>query len=159
MNDVRTLEQELARLLEWIRSADVRIAFVVSLATAMLGVLILPNLEGDGPTNNSLCAILIAGTLLVVGILTSAVASFPRTKSPNDSLIYFVDIAKLSFDEYRSRVRAVTEAGYVDDLIAQCHRNAQIASKKYRWIKRSMILIFLSFLPWSFSIISAYFGD
>jgi len=67
MNDVRALEQELARLLEWIRSADLRIAFVVSVATAMLGALILPALEGDSAMNNSLSATVIAGVLIVLG--------------------------------------------------------------------------------------------
>lgn len=159
MNDIQTLEQELARLLEWIRSADVRVAFVVSLATAMLGILLLPTLEKEGSTCMSLSAAVLAGVLLVLGILSCAAASFPRTRSPNGSLIYFGDIGKLDLEEYKSRLGSMTKANYANDLIVQCHRNAQIASIKYSWIKRSMTFVFLSFLPWSLSIIGAYFGD
>ena len=45
---------------------------------------------------------------------------------------------------------------YKSDLINQCHINAQIADKKFKWIQRSMICLFISAIPWALAIFILY---
>ena len=157
-NRLEALEKELERLLRWVGAAESRLAFVFSVSTAMLGAIALT--VGD-PTEWSWslgAAALLAIMLLLSSIVCSALATFPRTAGKGRSLIFFGSIDSLPLDEYRKLAMSQTESGYRDDLIEQCHRNAQIASTKYAWIRRSMICIFLAAVPWAFALFTGYLG-
>lgn len=47
-----------------------------------------------------------------------------------------------------------TDTGYLADLNAQCHRNAQIASTKYRAVQSGMKWLFVSVPLW---LLACYF--
>jgi hypothetical protein len=55
-------------------------------------------------------------------------------------------------DQYESAINALTDEEYIADLISQCHRNAEIVSAKYTWLKRAMISLYLCLLPWVLAI-------
>jgi hypothetical protein len=97
-----------------------------------------------------------AAFFLVLSIVFAALASFPRTTGPKGSLIYFGGIVSKDLSQYEAAVRGMTEEGYLDDLIKQCHRNAQIADRKYVWVQRSMASLFISALPWAVSLFLLY---
>jgi hypothetical protein len=149
-------ETELARLLEWGRAAESRLALVLPLATAMLGALaVLAPAVNQWPVLGGIVSS-FAGLFLVLSILFAAFASFPRTTGPKGSLIYFGGIITRDLNQYEAEVRALTSEAYLADLIRQCHRNAQIAERKYAWMQRSMACLFLATLPWLISLFILY---
>lgn len=147
------LETVLARQLSWIQAADTRAGFILPLATSLLGVI-------AALTPKDMCSweftpivfAVAASVFLIISLICVACASFPRTTGPEGSLIFFGGIASLKLDEYQSKINDLTVGDYRCDLIAQCHRNAQIADRKYIWVKRSLLCIFIALLPWVLAI-------
>lgn len=143
------LEDTLARQLGWIAAADAKTAFIFAVATAMLGLLAsaAPDYGKWTPIGVVLS---VAATALLIGSLASVMlAVFPRTDGPKLSLIFFGGIATRHVDEYRADVLGLADETYEEDLIQQCHINAQIASVKYRWVKVASVFLALSVTPWA----------
>jgi hypothetical protein len=150
------LEEELSRLLTWIQAADNRLALVLPLSTAMLGALAV--LAPQFTKWSILSAILtsFAVFFLLLCLVFSACASFPRTTGPKGSLLYFTGIISRDISQYFISVNEYDDEKYKSDLINQCHINAQIADKKFKWIQRSMICLFISAIPWALAIFVLY---
>lgn len=152
---IEQAELNLQRKLDWVSRYDSRIAFVASIALTMLGVLV--------NAITSLCNlhwyIYLSFGLALGLLLTSLIfvykSQYPKTKSINASLIYFGTIANLKLGEFKKRFKDSTEEEYLDDLLSQTHINAQIISKKFSYLKISLILILLSVIPW---LITIYFS-
>ncbi len=153
---IEVLESELTRLLEWVRAAETKLALILPLSTAMLGALaVLAPRISSWPVFLAIVSS-FAVFFLVISIICAAIASFPRTTGPKGSLIYFGGIAALDLEQFSSATNSLTRDEYVSDLIKQCHRNAQIAQRKYAWIQRSMVCLFLSSGPWVISLFELY---
>lgn len=150
------LEKELSRLLAWTQSAETRIGLVLPLSTAMLGVLavLAPTYSKWTIFPGIMSAFSVL--FLVLSVAFSALASFPRTSGPKGSLIYFGDIASMEFDQYRVASKKLDLDAYIEDLIKQCHRNAQIAERKHAWIQRALRCLFISSAPWALSVYLLY---
>ncbi len=153
---VDLLEKELTRLLSWISSVETRIRLVLPLSMAMLGVLAVLT-----PAYSSwaiLPAIMSAFSVLflMLSVACAALASFPRTLGPKGSIIYFGGIASMELEQYRDAVKKLTTEEYLEDLIKQCHRNAQIAERKFVWIQRALGCVFLATTPWAISVYLLY---
>jgi Family of unknown function (DUF5706) len=162
MDDVHTkidiMEKALERLLTWVRAAESRIRLVLPLSTAMLGALalLIPNAYTDWTFLEGVSTA-AAVVLLMLGIVCTCFATFPRTTGPPESCIYFRGITTRTLQQYTTDIKAQTEDCYLDDLISQCYRNAQIAERKYLWIKRSMICLFVATPPWLISLFFFYY--
>jgi len=153
------LESNLARQLHWIASADTKAGFAFALTTAMLGLLaaIAPARASAwtmGPAVFTSFAVALGATALVF----LSFASFPRTEGPKGSLIYCVGISQRSADQFRDAINALTLDAYTADLAAQCHRNAEIANRKFTWIQRAMLCLYISVLPWALALWLLYSG-
>ena len=157
-NRTSVLEKELERLLHWIGAAESRLAFIFSLSTAMIGALAISVPEIASVSSFFKVSISLTILLLGLSIIFIACASFPRTSGPARSLIYFGCINTFPLKEYSKFVSCQTEEEYILDLMAQCHRNAQIATTKFAWIQRSLICTFASILPWSISMFASIKG-
>jgi hypothetical protein len=94
-----------------------------------------------------LTAILLFSSLILVYC-----GQYPKTKSPNSSLIYFGTIANLKFDEFSKKFKESNDQEYLDDLLCQTHINAEILKKKFSFFKASLILIVVAIIPWLISI-------
>lgn len=151
-------ELVLARLLEWIRAADLRLRLVLPLSTTMLGALaLLAPPFADWTCVGGIMA-LTATSLLVLSIAFAALASFPRTSGPLGSLLYFGGIVSKELDQYKTAVKEQTQEAYLNDLICQCHRNAQIAERKFLWLQRSIGCMFAASAPWVVALFLLYSG-
>ncbi|MGH7381286.1 MAG: Pycsar system effector family protein [Candidatus Methylomirabilales bacterium] len=153
---IRVLEANLSRLLGWIVAAESRLSTVLAIDTAMLGVLAAmtpsPAAWNVAPAIfASLSALLLGASLLFLSF-----ASFPRTSGPGGSLVYFGGIATHEPDQYQRLVSEMTANQYIQDLAHQCHRNAEIADKKFKWIKWAMASLLLSLIPWALSVYLLY---
>lgn len=153
---IRVLEANLNRLLGWIVAADSRLSIVLAIDTSMLGVLAAVIRPSFAWTVASAIFASLAGLLLAASVVFISFASFPRTSGPRDSLIYFGGIAKQEPAQYRRLISGMTEKQYIDDLAAACHRNAEIAGKKFRWIKWALSCLLLAILPWALSLYLIY---
>lgn len=151
-------ESTLARLLEWIKAADTRLGFALPLATAMLGGLaaLAPPPCSWSLFGTIMSAFAVLSLFLSVGFL--ALSSFPRTKGPLGSMFYFEGIASKEQVQYESAFKAMSDKDYLSDLLRQCHRNAQIAERKFTWVKRSISCIYVAVVPWAFGILSFTLG-
>lgn len=151
-------ESVLARLLEWGRAADARLGFILPLSTAMLGVLAALS---PSPGSWSMFAGIMsafAGFFLFLSVGFSALSSFPRTNGPLGSMIYFRGITAKERAQYEQAFRALTNEEYLTDLVRQCHRNAQIAERKFTWIQRSIACLYVASVPWTLGIFELYAG-
>lgn len=138
-NRIELTELNLQRKLDWISRSDTRIAFTASIAVAMLGVLASASALITKWENHYYLVFALAFLFLFGSLLFVYFSQFPKTKSVNSSLIYFGTIANLKVDDFNKKVRATTEDEYLDDLLSQTHRNAEILRWKFNHLRTSLI--------------------
>jgi len=156
-NLVGFLEVNLARQISWIGVADSKISFVFAVSTAMLGVLaaVSPKaVEGWAVAPAIFAA--FATVFGLASLLLLSLASFPRTKGPKNSLIYFGGIAQRDAEQFKQAASQMSTESYIDDLSAQCHRNAEIAERKFVWVQRALIVLYLAVAPWCLAVYLLY---
>ena len=153
---VRILENNLSRLLGWVSAADSRIGLILALDTAMLGSLAALAPRASGWEVAPAIFSTLAGGALLTSLLLLSFASFPTTSGPRGSLIFFEGIASSETDAYLQSVNELTEEQYLDDLAKQCHRNAEIARKKFKWVRWSLSSLYLAVLPWALAVYLLY---
>ena len=150
---IAVLEANLTRHLHWIGAADSKAAFAFTMDTAMLGVLaaVAPQTSAAWSIPPAIAAS-FAAALLLASLLFVSISAFPRTEGPKGSLIYFGGVSGRDLAKFKGELRALTDDGYLDDLASQCHRNAEIATRKYRWVQRSLLSMYMSVLPWAVAL-------
>ena len=156
MLDIENLQYVLDKQLAWISAADSRLSLVLPLSTAMLGALAV---YATGPSSWKLVAGIPAAFaifFLCLSIIFCACASFPRTTGTKGSLIFFDGITSRDLNQFRSSVKSAQKSDLLDDLVQQCHINAQIASTKFTWVKRGMASMLIAMLPWAFAMYQFY---
>ena len=77
---------------------------------------------------------------------------FPRTPSPNPSLLFFGTISKLALEDYQRRFLSMSDAAYLDDLLKQSHTVAGLLKKKFQALQMALWLLALAILPWAVTI-------
>lgn len=96
---------------------------------------------------------LIAATTLSFSLINLYAAFYPHLKNPRTSLIFFADIAELTADDYRAKIRTASPNDMADDAICQVWRNAQILDKKFKR-SRSAFLLTAAALPFWITVLS-----
>jgi len=154
---IAVLEGSLDRHLGWIAAANDRTSTAVTLALAMLGVL-----AAVSPTqmNRWTCAqgffAATAAIDLLACLVMCALAVFPRTTPPYDSLVFFGTVAKTTREQFEQAVRSLSEPSYLGDLAGQVHVNAIIAATKFRWVQNALRALFLAIVPWAAAVYLLY---
>jgi len=151
------LEENLARQLAWISAADSKISFVFAIDTAMLGL--LAAVSPMAVCSWRVAPAVFAGFAAVFGLtslILLSLASFPRTKGPKSSLIFFGGIAQRDASQFKESVCEMSPESHLDDLCAQCHRNAEIADRKFAWVQWATVALYLSVVPWFCAIYLLY---
>lgn len=160
IDQISFLENNLARQLMWIGAAESKVSFVFAVNTAMLGV--LAAVSPKSACNWEVATVIItalAAIFCLASLLSLSFASFPNTTGPKGSLIYFGGVTQRDSQQYHEAVSGMSAEAYIEDLSAQCHRNAEIAGLKYTWVRRSLILLYLAVIPWGLSIYLLYAGS
>ena len=156
MLDTEKLQYILDKQLGWIASADSRLSLILPLSTAMLGALAAYATNLGVWTLTAGIPAAFAIFFLCLSIIFCACASFPRTTGTKGSLMFFEGIVSRDLSQYSSAVKSAQKGDLQDDLIQQCHINAQIASRKFVWVKRGMASMLIAMLPWAFAIYQFY---
>lgn len=141
-------ESNLQRKLEWIGRHDNRVIITTGVVIAMLGVLssASANIKTWGCFEYLLFGVTLL--LLLISLILLYYSQYPKTISPNSSLIFFKTISELDYNTFKTQTKSRTKEEYLDDLLFQTHRNSQILNKKFINLRVSMILLGCSLIPW-----------
>jgi hypothetical protein len=154
---IQFLENNLERQLHWIGAADSKAVFVFTLNTAMLGL--LAAVAPASPERWTIAPAIFASFSVVLGLaslLFISFSAFPRTEGTKGSLIYFGGIAQRNLDQFKKATSGLTQDAYTDDLMSQCYRNAEIATRKFTWVQRALLCLYLSVIPWGLALFLLY---
>lgn len=143
------------RTLGWIATADVKVGVAMALDTAMLGGLATAFAASDPQQRTAWCylALLAAVAAMVIAMFCAAMAAIPRMLGPVKSMIFFARIKEKSVADYVDQFALLSERDLLTDLTTQIHRNAEIATEKHRWVRKSLIASFLGVVPWGMAIV------
>jgi hypothetical protein len=145
-------ESNLQRQLDWVARHDLRTAFVAGVGITMLGV--VASIDWNTVLANGflLACFLLSLVLLFLSLCFIFASQYPKTKSPNPSVLYFGTIANYHFDDFKSKFMNMSESEYLNDLLCQTHINAQIINGKLRYLKIALSLLLIAVLPWTITI-------
>ncbi|MEO7047932.1 MAG: Pycsar system effector family protein [Ferruginibacter sp.] len=149
---INKAELNLQRKLDWVSKHDTRVAFTTSIVIAMLGVLVNASAAIKSWEWYIYIFFGLSLALLFACLVLIYMSQFPKTTSVNTSLIFFGTVASMKFDEFKKRFIASTEDDYLDDLLSQTHKNAEILCKKFKYLKATLVLILISVIPWLLTI-------
>ena len=157
-NDTQRLEHAkwvFERTLGWIATADVKVGAAVAIDTVLVGGLVaaFAASASGARTGWVLLSIVTSLAALAVAIYCAALAAIPRMLGPVKSMIFFARIAEYQEPDYVSQFLKVTERAFLEDLITQIHRNAEIATLKHTWVRKSLTWSFLAAIPWLSAVI------
>lgn len=144
----------LERNLHWISAAEVKVGVVIAVDTAMLGALAAAFSLSDFSKQSSWANLwsAIAAVTLIAAFICSAMAIKPNTKGPDTSYLFFGKIAKVSGAHYATEFKMASEDAFLSDLIDQIHRNAEIASEKFAWVRHAISWSFISLPIWALAV-------
>jgi hypothetical protein len=146
------LEKTLERMLYWIAAADNKVAPVLALDTAMLGIL-----AAIAPKPGAWNVAAVITTALALALLFTSLgllfyASFPRTHGPKGSLVFFGGITERERNAFITEITNLQVSRYCEDLASQCYRNAEIAGLKYRYVRLAMTTLLAAIIPWMLAV-------
>ena len=136
--------------LDWIATADVKVGVAVAIDTAMLGGRAAAYTAADAAVRTpwSNVSVVAAVVGMVVAIFCAAMAAIPRMLGPVSSMIFFGRISQRNESDYVAEYQKLSEPAFLEDLLTQVHRNAQIATAKHQWVRKSLIWSFYAAIPW-----------
>lgn len=155
MNTQRA-EKILSLQLDWVKTADSKIPSIFAINIGMLGAITALVKIREEWTSFSIVIPLICSLLLLLSIGCLALAMFPRLKGPKGSNLFFGEINRQDEDSFKKEVLHSTDEGYVEDILSQSYRNAEIANSKYTFIQKAFFFTFSSVPLWLISIYLLY---
>ncbi len=144
-------EKRLDRLLDWISRSDTKFSIILGVDTGMLGA--LATFAPAGPV--SVRAMVVASAsiaLLVASLIFIYRGTYPRTKGPGGSLVYFGSIADEDLGDLKERFRACGAEDHLDDLLEQIHRNSEILNRKFTDLQRAYRCLLAAVIPWAIAL-------
>ncbi len=153
MNDEKerliTAQWILERQLHWIAAAEVKIAVIVAVDTAILGS--LGSMLGSDSPKTAWMVLFASFTLFSIfcAIICAAKTVIPRLGGPDSSLIFFGKIQAQDIDDYGAKVRSISDQDLLKDFTDQIHRNSEIALAKHVWVKNALYWSLIAVFPWA----------
>lgn len=156
--------QSLTIINTWIGNIDTKISFALALAGILIGMIFskgipsafirvsevskLAELNGG-----EVLAVVAVGFLYIssfISILFFMFAIIARVKNQNnaESLFFFGSISKMSLDDYRNKMNALSEHELINDIEEQIHTNSQICSQKASWYNRGIKVLLVTIVLW-----------
>lgn len=145
-------EKSLAQMIDWIGRHDSRSAGLMGITVAMMGAL-----SAATPAVKQWSGIFVFALILtVVGFAVVLYqlmrGQIPRIRNGKPSLSFFGTVAGMPQEEFRSRFITMTEEEYLDDVLNQCYVNARILRSKFRCLKRGLVALLVTAIPWTWAI-------
>jgi hypothetical protein len=145
---IRIAETNLSRLLDWVGRIDGKSSVVWGGNTAMLGV--LASLAPSPHLWTKQAAIFATVSVLcpLASLVCVYLANYPQINVPSTSLHFFGGIAQNTFVEYSEAFVNASASDYLNDVLEQVHRNAEIVSMKFRALKWAYRALLIGVVPW-----------
>jgi hypothetical protein len=145
-------EKSLSQMIDWIGRHDTRSAGLMGITVAMMGALsaATPAVKQWNAIFMVALGITAAGFAIVMYQLMRG--AIPRIRAGKPSLSFFGSVAAMPQDEFRERFLKMTEEEYLEDILNQCYVNARILRSKFRCLKRGLIALLITALPWTWAI-------
>jgi hypothetical protein len=145
-------EKQLGQMIEWIGRHDSRSAGLMGITVAMMGALsaATPAVREWSPVFMFALGLTAAGFGTVLYQLMRG--QIPRLRHGKPSLFFFGTVAGMPQQDFRDRFVAMSEDEYLEDLIGQCYVNARILRSKFRCLKRGLMALLFTALPWTWAI-------
>lgn len=148
--------EQLDRLLEWIRAVDTKVSILTAIACAMIAAIATATPDPSAVVWSTVLAVIVGSAAPSMSLVLAALATFPHTVGPAGSLVYFGGIAQRSREDYAACMTSLCSSAYLEDVTAQCHRNAQIATLKYSRAQRATAWLFVGIIPWLVALYVLY---
>lgn len=146
----------LERNLGWIAAAEIKVAAICAIDTAMLAGL---GAIFTQEASKSTCANVFGAIALLsifAGIICAAQVLTPRLNGgPTKSLLYFGKIAELPWKDFDKEFCEFQDEHFLKDLTGQIHLNARIAQKKHVWVLRCLNWSLLGSVLWLVAVFAA----
>jgi len=153
---LHTAQWVFERTLGWIAAAEVKVAAICAIDTAMLAALGAVYIAEENPSAWAFFFSLAALVLLFIGIFCAAMVLIPRLDGgPTSSRLYFGKIAELPAEEFRDGFIGASDEELLRDWTDQIHQNSRIAKRKHDWVRKCLYFSLLGSLPWLMGVISA----
>lgn len=154
---IDTAETLLTRQLEWVKTADSKVAPIFAINAAMLGVMaaLISEVKFEDISFELWCSAGPSAIALITSIVCLSLVVLPRTTGP-DSIIFFGQIAALGRPDYLEKVEQTSDQEYLEDLLKQVHRNSEIVTEKYKFVRHSFQATFVSLVFWIFAVFFLY---
>lgn len=148
----------MERNLQWIAASDVKTAVIVTVSTGMLGALAATFSATPVSCHGFLANLstIVAAGCLAFAIFCAAMTVFPRISGPSTSNIFAVAIAKQSLLEYSDKFKKASDEELLADCLAQIHRNADIATQKFSWVRAGITSGLFGIFPWVLALAALY---
>lgn len=146
-------EYVLQATIEWVPRVDNRISILLGVLVAMIGTILVVAPPIDKWSDAAIITSMATGASLIVAAFGMFKATFPVTKGPTDSRIFFGSVGKRKAADYAAGFLAQSKSDYLDDLLAQIHRNAEIVSAKFKHIKIAFISTVVAVPLWAATLI------
>ncbi|WP_439478124.1 Pycsar system effector family protein [Brevundimonas sp.] len=130
---------QLDRLQAFFGRVEGKASFLLGINLALLGSVAVATPLATLWSPANICG-LIAAALLGFSTVNLYAAFYPHLANPQTSALYFADIANLTADDYRARVRDASPEDRANDALCQVWRNAQILEKKFRRSRSAFLL-------------------
>lgn len=149
---IRIAELNLTRLLDWVGRVDTKASVVLGLGASMLGVLASLAPQPQLWTWRTVLFGVFSAVFQLASLFCVYLVNYPRTKGPSSSLNFFGGIASRTFREYTEAISKLTTSEYTSDVLEQCHRNAEIVSKKFAALKWAYRSLLVGVIPWAWCL-------
>ncbi len=144
-------EKRLDRLLDWVGRSDTKFSIVLGVDTGMLGFLATSAPSGTVPVAAIIFAALSV-LLLVASLVFIYRGTYPRTKGPSRSLVYFGSIAEEDLRDLKQRFLACGKEDHLDDVLEQVHRNSEILNIKFTELQKAYRCLLVAVIPWAITL-------
>ena len=147
----------LERLSSMQSFAEIKVAAILGAGAILLAPLVdrLPKLVGlacvggldPRRTCVALALLVYAGSQIGV-FLSALLVLWPRLRSSRQSLLYFGDLAGMTYEQFREAYTGATRAELREHAISQIHDNARITRAKFLWVRWCIGSLTASLVPW-----------
>lgn len=144
-------ERRLDRLLDWVSRSDTKFSVVLGVDTGMLGFL-ATSAPASAVPRGSIVFAAVSIALLVASLIFIYRGTYPRTKGPSSSLVYFGSIAGKDSEIFKERFRACGPEDHLDDVLGQVHRNSEILDRKFAELQRAYRCLLAAVIPWAITL-------
>ena len=152
---IEVLERQFDRIQFLFTRVDAKVNAVLAIASGQIAVASVGISGGDWKH----LSVLVPTALFLVSTAFTMVnlyrCTFPEVKHGGDSLVYFAQIARLSRERYVQAMMSCRENEWKEDIAVQTWKTADIAQRKFRYLKQATVCAMLSIGPWAWLLIAS----